>query len=67
MDTLENQLERVQAAIAAIEEGAQDYQIDNRKVSHADLATLYKREAALKNEIARQSGDTILYANTGRL
>lgn len=67
MDTLENQLERVQKAIAAIEEGAQEYQIDNRKISKADLSTLYKRETALKNEIARQNGDTILYANTGRL
>lgn len=66
MDTLENQLERVQAAIAAIEEGAQEYQIDNRRVTRGDLATLYKREAALKREIVRQKG-SIFYANTGRL
>jgi len=51
VETLETQLERVQSAIAAIETGAQEYQIDNRRLTKADLATLYKREAALKSAI----------------
>nr|MBO6295476.1 hypothetical protein [Schwartzia sp. (in: firmicutes)] len=67
MEALETQLERVQKAIAAIEGGAQDYQIDNLRITHADLATLYKRESSLKAAIARQNGENILYANTGRL
>jgi len=67
MDTLETQLERVQMAIAAIESGAQEYQIDNRRISRADLALLYTRESSLRAAIARQNGDNILYANTGRL
>lgn len=67
MESLETQLERVQAAIASIESGAQEYQIDNRRLTRADLATLYKRERTLKNEIAAANGDNILYANTGRL
>lgn len=67
METLETQLERVQAAIAAIETGAQEYQIENRRLTRADLSTLYKREASLKNAIAAASGYNILYANTGRL
>ena len=67
MDTLEVQLERVQSAIAAIETGAQEYQIDNRRLTKADLATLYKREAALKSAIRTANGEHIFYAHTGRL
>lgn len=44
MESLEIQLERVQKAIAAIESGAQSYQIANRKITRGDLATLYARE-----------------------
>lgn len=66
MDTLEIQLERVQTAIAAIEEGAQKYEINNRSITKADLATLYNREKQLKAAIAAQNGDNILYANTER-
>ncbi|WP_314904997.1 hypothetical protein [Selenomonas artemidis] len=67
METLETQLERVQSAIAAIETGAQEYQIDNRRLTKADLATLYKREAALKSAIRTANGENIFYAHTGRL
>lgn len=66
MDTLEIQLERVQTAIAAIETGAQKYEINNRGITKADLATLYSREKQLKAAIAAQDGDNILYANTER-
>lgn len=67
VETLETQLERVQAAIAAIEGGAQEYQIDNRRLTRASLSTLYARESSLKNAIAARDGYNILYANTGRL
>lgn len=67
VESLEVQLERVQKAIAAIEGGAQEYQIDNRRVSHADLAALYRREGGLKLALARENGEGVLYANTGRL
>mgnify|MGYP000874558421 FL=1 len=66
MDTLEIQLERVKTAIAAIETGAQKYEINNRSITKADLATLYSREKQLKAAIAAQYGDHILYANTER-
>lgn len=66
MDTLEIQLERVQTAIAAIETGAQKYEINKRSITKADLATLYSRETQLKAAIAAQDGDNILYANTER-
>lgn len=67
MESLETQLERVQMAIAAIESGAQSYQIANRKVTKGDLATLYSREKSLKAEIARASGGDLYFAELGRL
>ncbi len=67
METLETQLERVQEAIAAIESGAQSYQISNRRITHADLATLYAREASLKSQIARAAGGDLCFAELGRL
>lgn len=61
------QLLRVQTAIAKIEEGAQDYQIGNRRLSRGDLATLYRREAALKTALAEEEagGLVVTYAATG--
>ena len=67
METLETQLERVRAAITAIEEGAQEYQIANRRLTKANLATLYARENTLKAEIARRDGGDVLFAQMGRL
>ena len=67
MESLETQLGRVQMAIAAIESGAQSYQIANRKVTKGDLATLYAREKSLKAEIARASGGDLYFAELGRL
>lgn len=54
-ETYETQLERVQAAIAAIESGAQSYSIAGRSLSRADLQTLYAREAQLLRLIARRT------------
>lgn len=67
MDTLEIQLERVRAAIAEIEGGAQEYSIANRRITKANLATLYARENALKAEIVRRDGGDVLFAQMGRL
>ena len=53
--------------IAAIEGGAQEYQIANRRISKADLATLYKREAELKGSIARLQDGGTYFAELGRL
>lgn len=63
MDTLQQQLERVQAAIAAIESGAQEYDIDSQNVTKANLKTLYEREIFLKQQIAYENiGTTRAYA-----
>lgn len=63
MEMLQEQLVRVQAAIAAIESGAQEYGIGSRSVRKGDLKTLYEREANLKQQIAYESlGTTRAYA-----
>lgn len=67
MESLETQLESVQAAIRAIEGGAQSYKISNRSVTRADLATLYARETTLKSQIAREKGGDLFFAELGRL
>lgn len=70
METLEIQLERVQKAIAAIEEGAQEYEIggsgSRRRVRRADLPILYRRESDLKAAIGAQSGGDVTYAQMGK-
>lgn len=67
LEILKTQLENVRAAIVAIETGAQEYQIANRRLSKADLATLYKRETSLKTQIAQLSGDDLYFAELGRI
>ena len=67
LQTLEEQLDRVQKAIAAIEEGAQEYQIGTRKLTKGDLATLYSREADLKAALIAQNGGSVTFAQMGML
>jgi len=67
MERLKTQLEGVRAAIAAIEGGAQEYQINNRRLVKADLTALYNRENALETKIARIEGSDIYFAELGRL
>lgn len=51
---LQDQLTRVQNAIAAIEEGGQSIGYEGRTVTKGDLKTLYAREALLLKRISRQ-------------
>ena len=67
LETLKVQLDNVRAAIMAIETGAQDYQVANRRITKADLATLYKRESTLKTQIAKIMGNDLYFAELGRL
>ncbi len=61
------QLENVRAAISAIEAGAQEYTIDNRKLVKADLAALYSRESSLETKLARLQGNDVYFAELGSL
>lgn len=67
IERLKTQLEGVRAAIAAIEGGAQEYQINNRRLVKADLTALYNRENALETKIVRMEGGDIYFAELGRL
>ncbi len=54
-DTAQQKLDRVQAAIAKIENNGQDMTYDGKRVTRADLNTLYTRERQLEREIDRES------------
>lgn len=54
MATTAEQLASVQAAIAAIESGAQSVRYGERQMNHADLATLYRREETLRSRLAAE-------------
>ena len=63
--TLAEQLASVQAAIAAIESGAQSAASEGESLTRADLNTLYTREERLLNKIARAArGGNITVAET---
>lgn len=55
--TVTEQLENVQAAIAAIEDGAQSYSIRDRSYTRADLKTLYEREDRLLARYEREANN----------
>lgn len=68
-----DQLDSVQAAIAAIESGSQEYSIGggvSRTVKRGDLQTLYSREKYLRKMVDRESRGGIRIRNatpaTGR-
>jgi hypothetical protein len=68
--TYVEQLESVQAAIAAIESGAQSFQLpDGQAVTKGDLATLYAREQRLMplatREAAGRTGPRVRYVEVG--
>ncbi|HYX36790.1 MAG TPA: hypothetical protein VE954_27090 [Oligoflexus sp.] len=65
--TLEEQLASVQKAIAAIESGGQEVDIEvnqnRRNIVRARLKDLYEREAKLKMAIRRQNGGSIFHGH----
>ncbi|MGQ9367707.1 hypothetical protein [Azospirillum sp. ST 5-10] len=54
-ESYQTQLDRVQAAIAAVEDGGQDVTYDGRRITMADLNALYRRETALRRAVERES------------
>jgi len=55
------QLEEVQEAISAVLYGAQDYQLNGRRVTRANLAELDRREKYLRAMVDREThGDGVL-------
>ena len=67
VEQLQTQLASVRAAIAAIEGGAQEYTINNRRLVKAALKTLYARETALETKLAHCNASDIYFAELGSL
>ena len=59
MISLEKQYENLCSAIAAIENGAQSYNVDGQSVTKANLATLYSRQKALESQIRQSQGENL--------
>ena len=59
MISLEKQYENLCNAIAAIENGAQSYNVDGQNVTKANLATLYSRQKALESQIRQAQGENM--------
>jgi len=59
--TYREQLEEVQAAISAVLSGAQDYQLNGRRITRANLGELDRREKYLRAMVDRETnGDGVL-------
>lgn len=54
-------LQSINAAIAAIEQGAQEYRIGTRTVRRADLATLYAERVRLERQAESRESAGIIY------
>lgn len=62
--SIQEQLQQVNDAIAAIEIGGQEYQIGTRRLRRADLSLLYKRQKELQQQLEAERTDGMHLANT---
>lgn len=53
--TTQEQLNQINAAIAAIESGAQEYRIGNRQLRRPDLSVLYQERRRLEQQLNNES------------
>lgn len=58
MKTTIEQLNDINAAIYAIQNGAQEYQIGSRKIVKPDLGLLYAERDRLQLQLAQETGST---------
>lgn len=54
---IQEQLTQINAAISAIENGAQEYSINNRKFKRANIKDLYTERAALTSQLAAEQNN----------
>lgn len=66
IQTITEQIEQVQAAIKAIETGAQEYRIGSRQFRRGDLPALYDREQKLLQQYNEQQYGTRVLAGWPR-
>lgn len=61
-DSAAASLAAINAAIAAILSGAQEYYIGSRRVRRADLRTLFDQQRVLEAAAARESGGVPMFS-----
>ncbi len=61
MMTAQEQLDKINEAIRAIEDGAQEYQIGSRKIVKASLSTLYSERVRLNNQLENERSNGGVY------
>lgn len=54
--TVQEQLDQINNAISAIENGAQEYSIGSRRLRRPDLSLLYKERRQLNQQLAEENG-----------
>lgn len=60
--TTQEQLNQINAAIAAIENGAQEYSIGSRRLRRPDLSSLYQERRMLQRQLFEEKGGSISVA-----
>lgn len=60
--TTQEQLDKINQAIAAIEGGAQEYQIGSRRISRPNIFNLYRERERLEQKLAQENSSGIFVA-----
>jgi len=60
--TIQEQLEQINRAISAIENGAQEYTIGSRRLRRADLSILYQERRLLQRQLYEENGCNVSVA-----
>mgnify|MGYP000592364687 CR=1 FL=1 len=60
--TIQEQLEQINKAIGAIENGAQEYSIGSRRLRRADLSILYQERRSLMRQLIEENGGNVAVA-----
>ncbi|QNU67254.1 peptidylprolyl isomerase [Ruminiclostridium herbifermentans] len=60
--TVDEQLNQINTAIAAIENGAQEYRIGSKQIRRADLNTLYQERRKLTQQLYEQNENSTYVA-----
>lgn len=59
--TTEMQLNQINEAISAIENGAQEYQIGSRRIVKANISALYTERQRLSNQLENEKNNGGIY------
>jgi len=60
--TIHDQLNQINAAISAIENGAQEYSIGSRRLRRPDLTILYQERRMLVQQLHEEAGGNVTVA-----